>query len=262
MTCHLTDQTWRGAGNFGDILAGYYAKRMGLPVKHLVVATNSNDILARFFKDGNYDKHPVLQTFSPSMDIGISSNFERYLFYLFGEDSKRLANMMTTFNETDRLAVNKEELESARQDFLAAACTEQQTIDYISKFQKEYDYTLDPHTACGVAAVDACRSQLTPESAKHKIVVLGTAHAAKFSMAVAKAIGRPPALPKGLADLQGKEVRFQVQPAKTGVIKQIIEQTVPDITGARNVYKAKHVAIVTMLCGVAFAIGVAVGKAK
>jgi len=247
-------------GNFGDILAGYYAKRMGLPVKHLIVATNSNDILARFFKDGNYDKHPVLQTFSPSMDIGISSNFERYLFYLFGEDSKELASKMSTFNETDRLSVDQDQLETAREDFLAASCTEQQTIDYISKFQKEYDYVLDPHTACGIAAVDACRSQLEPESAKHKIVVLGTAHPAKFSMAVAKAIGRPPELPKGLADMQGAEVRFQVQPAKTSTIKAIIEQTVPDTTGARNVYSAKHLAFVTMLCGAAFAIGVAVGK--
>ena len=256
----LTNRLWRGAGNFGDILAGYYAKRMGLPVKHLIVATNSNDILARFFKDGNYDKHPVLQTFSPSMDIGISSNFERYLFYLFGEDSKELASKMSTFNETDRLSVDQDQLETAREDFLAASCTEQQTIDYISKFQKEYDYVLDPHTACGIAAVDACRSQLEPESAKHKIVVLGTAHPAKFSMAVAKAIGRPPELPKGLADLQGAEVRFQVQPAKTSTIKAIIEQTVPDTTGARNVYSAKHLAFVTMLCGAAFAIGVAVGK--
>merc|ERR1719265_2177655 len=77
-------------GNFGDILAGYFAKRMGLPIKHMIVATNSNDILHRFFTNGEYDKHPVQATCSPSMDIGISSNFERYLFYLFGSDEGKL----------------------------------------------------------------------------------------------------------------------------------------------------------------------------
>merc|ERR1719182_1092917 len=84
-------------GNFGDILAGYYAKRMGLPIRDLVVATNSNDILHRFFTKGEYDKGEVFQTSSPSMDIQISSNFERYLFYLFDEDSKRLADAMANF---------------------------------------------------------------------------------------------------------------------------------------------------------------------
>jgi threonine synthase len=189
-------------GNFGDVLAGYYAKRMGLPVKHLIVATNSNDILARFFKDGNYDKYPVLQTFSPSMDIGISSNFERYLFYLFGEDSKLLKEMMSQFNDTGCLAADADQLERARQDFLAASCSEQLTIDYISKFNRDHGYTLDPHTACGVAAVDQLKGQIAKESAKHKIVVLGTAHPAKFSMAVAKAIGGPPVLPPRLAQMQ------------------------------------------------------------
>merc|ERR1719230_1647527 len=104
-------------GNFGDILAGYYAKRMGLPVKHLIVATNSNDILHRFFTTGNYDKHPVEQTCSPSMDIGISSNFERYLFYLFGQDAAVLAKAMGGFKSTGKLHVEPPELEAARKDF-------------------------------------------------------------------------------------------------------------------------------------------------
>merc|ERR1719203_1713029 len=96
-------------GNFGDILAGYYAKRMGLPVKHLVVATNSNDILHRFFQSGTYEKHPVQATVSPSMDIGISSNFERYLFYLMGSDADRLAKAMSGFKTTGKLNVSKAE---------------------------------------------------------------------------------------------------------------------------------------------------------
>ena len=120
---------------------------------------------------------------------------------------------MNQFNNTGKLGVDKAQLGSARQDFLAASCSEQQTIEYIAKFDKEHKYTLDPHTACGVAAVDELRSQMAPEGPKHKIVVLGTAHPAKFSMAVAKAIGSPPTLPKGL-DNQGADVRFQVLPAK------------------------------------------------
>jgi len=196
------------------------------------------------------------------MDIGISSNFERYLFYLFGEDSKVLKDMMNQFNDTGCLAVDADQLERARQDFFACSCSEQLTIDYISKFNRDYGYTLDPHTACGVAAVDQLKGQIAEASAKHKIVVLGTAHPAKFSMAVAKAIGGPPELPPRLAQMQGAEVRFQVLPAKTETIKTMIEQTIPDKTGARNVYTTKQYACFGALLAAAFAAGVVVGKAK
>ena len=149
-------------GNFGDILAGYYAKRMGLPVRHLIIATNANDILNRFFTSGVYDKYPVIQTFSPSMDIGISSNFERYLFYLFGEDSKKLSAMMEEFNKTGRLEVDEATLKMAQHDFLAACCTEDMTVETIARYYKEHGYTLDPHTACGVSAVRADARQDGP----------------------------------------------------------------------------------------------------
>merc|ERR1712176_657283 len=112
-------------GNFGDILAGYYAKRMGLPVQHLIVATNSNDVLHRFFTKGEYDKLPVLATCSPSMDIGISSNFERYLFYLLGSDAQKLAGEMQQFNQTGKLHVPDSTLAEAKNDFYSGCASEQ-----------------------------------------------------------------------------------------------------------------------------------------
>jgi len=251
-------------GNFGDILAGYYAKKMGLPVQHLIVATNSNDILDRFFTTGSYDKSPVQQTFSPSMDIGISSNFERYLFYLFDEDSKILAHMMDGFNKTGRLSVDEAHLEEARRDFLSGRCSEQETLDTISKYHKDFNYTLDPHTACGVRAAEQLLDRMEPvcknASVKHAMVVLSTAHPAKFSTAVQKATGSPPKLPEGLAKLENAEVRFQVLPAKTPSIKNYIEVTIPDPTGSRNVYTLKHYAASLVALGCAFGLGVLMGK--
>ncbi|KAJ1475012.1 tryptophan synthase beta subunit-like PLP-dependent enzyme [Baffinella frigidus] len=251
-------------GNFGDVLAGYYAKRMGLPTRHLIVATNANDILNRFFTTGVYDKYPVIQTFSPSMDIGISSNFERYLFYLFGEDSKKLNMMMEEFNKTGRLEVDKDLLKAAQEDFLAAVCTEDQTVETIARYHKDFGYTLDPHTACGVSAVDQMRAKMAPvcksPKNKHLMVVLSTAHPAKFGAAVARATGCTVSLPTGLADLKDSEVRFQVLPASTQKIKTAIVDMLPDPTGARNVYTFKHHAAFSAMLAVAIGLGFALGK--
>ena len=108
-------------GNFGDILAGYYAKRMGLPVKDLLVATNENDILHRFFTRGEYHKTANLETLAPSMDICVSSNFERYLYHLCGDDSATLKGWMTDFESTGKLTVQGERLEQAREVFKSAS---------------------------------------------------------------------------------------------------------------------------------------------
>lgn len=214
-------------GNFGDILAGYYAKCMGLPVKHLIVATNSNDILDRFFKSGKYDKYPVLATCSPSMDIGISSNFERYLFYLFGKDAKRLLEAMNGFKTSGKLHVDEKDLLRARADFASACATEQHQIDTMRKFDKDHKYVLDPHTACGVSAADQLRSTLKwTEYPKHAMVVLGTAHPGKFGDAVAEATGRPTVLPPGLAAVQNAPTRFEVLPNSAQAVRENIERTV------------------------------------
>jgi len=214
-------------GNFGDILAGYYAKRMGLPVRHLVCATNSNDILHRFFTSGNYDKQPVEQTCTPSMDIGISSNFERYLFYLFGEDPKKLAEAMEGFKRTGRLGVTPEELQHARQDFLSGVAPEGAIAEAIRSWDQIHGYCLDPHTACGVHAANELRaSSGWPQAPRHKMVVLGTAHPAKFNEIVNKALGRPPPMPEGLARVQHAPTRFEVLPNAVDSIRAYVEATV------------------------------------
>jgi threonine synthase len=214
-------------GNFGDILAGYYAKRMGLPVKHLIVATNSNDILHRFFQSGTYEKYAVLQTNSPSMDIGISSNFERYLYYLMGEDANRLNQAMKSFNQTGKLSVSTAELHTARQDFASGCAQEDSVLSTIKAYDQSHNYLLDPHTACGVSACDQLRGSLSWAGAsKHHMVVLGTAHPGKFGDAVKAATGRPVVLPEGLARVQHAPTRFEVLPNSQKAVQENVITTV------------------------------------
>eukprot|EP00928_Gymnodinium_smaydae_P086836 TRINITY_DN71257_c0_g1_i1.p1 TRINITY_DN71257_c0_g1~~TRINITY_DN71257_c0_g1_i1.p1 ORF type:complete len:489 (+),score=102.11 TRINITY_DN71257_c0_g1_i1:66-1532(+) len=214
-------------GNFGDVLAGYYAKRMGLPVRNLVVATNSNDILHRFFTKGAYDKHPVEQTSSPSMDIGISSNFERYLYYLFGSNPKQLAEAMANFKSSGKLHVNSSMLKRACGDFLSSCATEKQVKEAIQHYDSKLGYLLDPHTACGVSAIDQLRkSSGWDRRSKHAMVVLGTAHPAKFGDAVCDATGRQPELPPALARAKTARTRMRKMPNSAQGIKALVEKTV------------------------------------
>jgi len=193
-------------GNFGDILAGYYAKRMGLPVKHLVCATNANDILHRFFTRGEYDKGQVYATTSPSMDIQISSNFERYLFYLFGEDSGKLSVAMSGFKATGKLHVDEKTRELAAQDFLSAAAPNDMVKATMKAYHSTHNYLLCPHTACGVCAVEQLQDKVSP-SAAHQVVVLGTASPAKFPEAVVDATGVQPPPPPAIARLEGSKTK-------------------------------------------------------
>ncbi|CAK0894820.1 unnamed protein product [Prorocentrum cordatum] len=219
-------------GNFGDILAGYYAKRMGLPVKHLICATNANDILHRFFQSGTYEKYAVVQTNSPSMDIGISSNFERYLFYLMGEDAARLAAAMKSFNQTGKLQVDAQEHRRACQDFASGCAQEKAIMDTIKAYDTKFNYVLDPHTACGVSACDQLRGSLSWDGLqKHEMVVLGTAHPGKFGDAVSKATGRATVLPPGLQRVQHAPTRFEVRPNSQADVRELIVSTVAQREG-------------------------------
>jgi len=219
-------------GNFGDILAGYYAKRMGLPVKHLICATNANDILHRFFQSGTYEKYAVVQTNSPSMDIGISSNFERYLFYLMGEDAARLAAAMKSFNQTGKLQVDAQEHRRACQDFASGCAQEKAIMDTIKAYDTKFNYVLDPHTACGVSACDQLRGSLGWDGLqKHEMVVLGTAHPGKFCDAVSKATGRATVLPPGLQRVQHAPTRFEVRPNSQADVRELIVSTVAQREG-------------------------------
>lgn len=162
-------------GNFGDIFAGYLAKRMGLPVGKLIVATNENNILERFIKEGVYMSGEFKSTYSPSMDIQVASNFERYLYYLLDENTNEVSALMDQFKSDGKITVNQDQLRRVQVDFAAHGVTNEECLETIRKYNGTYGYLLDPHTACGVAAYEAC-------SEPDKVcVTLSTAHPAKFN---------------------------------------------------------------------------------
>jgi threonine synthase len=193
-------------GNFGDILAGYIAKRMGLPVERLIVATNENDILARTLATGRYEVRGVRPTQSPSMDIQVSSNFERLLFEAAHRDAGAVRNYMARLKQSGAFDLAASDVAAIRADFDAFAVDENATDDEIAHTYRETGYVLDPHSAVGVSAARhaLAKNQHTP------IIALGTAHPAKFPDAVMQATGIKPALPARLAAItQGRE-RFDV----------------------------------------------------
>ncbi|MEH7073338.1 threonine synthase [Neobacillus drentensis] len=165
-------------GNFGDIFAGYLAKKMGLPVGKLIVATNENNILEGFIRDGIYKPGEFQSTYSPSMDIQVASNFERYLYYLLKEDSKAVSELMENFKSEGKIVVNTEQLLQVKKDFAAHGVVGEECLQTISKYYEDTNYLLDPHTACGVAAYEQCNDS-------HEVcVTLATAHPAKFNESI------------------------------------------------------------------------------
>lgn len=175
-------------GNFGNVLAGYYAKRMGLPVGNLVIATNENDILVRFMTDGVYSlatEEGVQPTITPSMDIQLSSNFERYLYELAGRNTLKVAGWMKRLAFRGNFSVSSKELEQAQNDFVAYMTTQSECLDTISKVAMvtRGDLVIDPHTAVGVHAAYHHRATRGPDAVS-PIICLATAHPAKFPDAV------------------------------------------------------------------------------
>ncbi len=208
-------------GNFGDIFAGYIAKRL-LPeglINRLVLATNTNDILARFVGKGDYSKGQVSATFSPSMDIQVASNFERYLYYLRNEDPAQVVKDMDTFSATGGLDLSSLH-DFIAKDFVSRSVSEEETLETIRDFHDRHDYLMDPHTAVGV---HAAQSFVDPE---RPMICLATAHPAKFGEAVKKAIGREPELPPALAGLEDKESRCDTLDADTEQIKAYMREHV------------------------------------
>ncbi len=203
-------------GNFGDIFAGYMAKRMGLPIKKLILATNSNDILYRFVKYGDYSKGEVVKTISPSMDIQVASNFERYLYYLFKEDADTVKNLMGKFSEVGRLSFDEPVMKKVREEFISFSSLEQFTKDTIRLFYERTGYILDPHTACGVYAAW--------QTGYKDVVCLATAHPAKFPEAIYESVGKYPDVPEAIKALEGKEKRFSTLDNSTKEVKKFIEK--------------------------------------
>ncbi|MEO1199424.1 MAG: threonine synthase [Pseudomonadota bacterium] len=204
-------------GNFGDILAGYIAKRMGLPIERLVIATNVNDILARTLETGRYGVGGVVATQSPSMDIQVSSNFERLLFEATGRDADAVRQMMAGLKQSGSFTIPEPALDAIRQDFDAVRVDEHQTVEIMAQVLRDSGYLLDPHTAVGVAAgQDVAHDPAVP------MVTLATAHPAKFPDAVERATGQHPALPAGIADLADREERFTVTAADQAAVERLI----------------------------------------
>ncbi|MEH6471859.1 MAG: threonine synthase [Halopseudomonas sp.] len=191
-------------GNFGDIFAGYLAKGMGLPVKQLVVATNTNDILHRCISANDSSRKELVHTLSPSMDIMVSSNFERLLFDLYDRDGAATAELVTNMSNGDA-SIEPARLAKARELFDSFRLDDEGCVEVIADIFERTEELLDPHTAIGVKAAEICRRDTdTP------MVALATAHPVKFPEPVVKAGCTAPELPHHLADLFEREERYQV----------------------------------------------------
>jgi threonine synthase len=189
-------------GNFGDIFAGYAAKRMGLAINTLVIATNVNDILARTLATGRYDVRGVTPTTSPSMDIQVSSNFERLLFETYERDPTAVRGLMEALFSTGAFAIAAQPLAAIRADFAAGRANEREVADAIATTYRSSGFLADPHTAVGLAVADRFARTGVP------MVTLATAHPAKFPDAVKAAIGIEPAVPRGFAEILTKPERY------------------------------------------------------
>ena len=193
-------------GNFGDIFAGYLALRMGLPISQLIVATNRNDVLHRILSQNQYEARPLSHTLSPSMDIVVSSNFERLLFDLYDRDGAAVAGLMDDMNQ-GAVTLDRDAMARAREVFDSHSVDDDATCETIRTVFEQTGYLLDPHTAIGVKAARAVRRH-----ADQPMVTLGTAHPVKFAEAVNKAGMRYPELPQHLSDLMTSEERYSVLP--------------------------------------------------
>ena len=206
-------------GNFGDIFAGYVAKRMGLPIRRLILATNDNDILTRFVNDGEYAIGDVVSPPSrPSMDIQVASNFERYLYYLYGQDPLRVRNAFAEFARSGRMTFAADEQRQVTSEFHSLSVNDASIIDEIRGFHAANGYVLDPHTAVGVRAGRSLATSDVP------MICLATAHAAKFPEAVHQAIGRNPERPVSLDGLEERPRRCETIDAEISVIKEFVER--------------------------------------
>ncbi len=206
-------------GNFGDVFAGEAAARMGLPVERLVIATNANDILVRTLATGIYSSGRAQQTLSPSMDIQVASNFERAVFEAAERDGALVGGLMQLFAATRSLPIPSRVLTELQRRYLAASGNDKETRDAIARVHKDTGMVIDPHTAVGVAA--SLKLQL-----KGPVVLLATAHPAKFPEAITQAIGIPTEIPPKLAGLMAQEERYTVLPNEVGAVRTfVLERT-------------------------------------
>jgi len=202
-------------GNFGDIYAGYVAKKMGLPINKLVIATNNNDILKRVFKTGAYKPLKVKHTISPSMDIQVASNFERLIFDIYSCNSNETLKLMTDLIKQGEFKLKKENLKKIHENFCSESISEEETKSIIRKIYKDEKILIDPHTAVGIGAVNKI-------SLQGNVIVLGTAHPSKFSEVVYKETGIDPELPENLKKILNQKEKFEKLPKDLNKVKEYI----------------------------------------
>ena len=202
-------------GNFGDIFAGYVAKKMGLPIDKLIVATNENDILERVINTGEYKPTKVKPSLSPSMDVQISSNFERLLFDVLNEDDKQVKIFMNDLKSKGSFSLNQEQLAFIKKDFIAKKINDKETIEIIKSFSKVHNFVLDPHTATAVGASNYVKDG-------SKILILGTAHPYKFLETIKMATSQQVEIPKQIAHLMDKKENYDILDNKLSDVKHYI----------------------------------------
>ena len=208
-------------GNFGNVLAGHYARRMGLPVERLVVASNSNDILSRLIATGALAAHEVVPTLSPSMDIQISSNLERLLFELHESDGGATEALLRQFRATGRAALSAPQHERLRAEFSGDRLDDRETLEVMGRVHSESGMFIDPHTAVGVGVAQRCHRP------GELMVTLATAHPAKFADAVRQATGREPDVPASLAALADLPERCTSLPNDLAAVQDFVRSTRP-----------------------------------
>lgn len=208
-------------GNFGNVFAGYVAQRMGLPIERFVIGSNTNDILTRFFETGSMTMRDVVPTISPSMDIQVSSNFERLLFEVCDRDGAKVEGLMNRFRQARSYDLDDEPLRRARAAFSGVRLSDDETKAVIRDVYRATGELLDPHSAIGVDA--GRRGGIAPGV---PVIALATAHPAKFPQAVEEASGVHPALPERLADLFAREERLTRMPNDVGALETYIAETV------------------------------------
>ena len=210
-------------GNFGDIYAGYLAKRMGLPIKKLIVATNSNDILTRFINNNDYSRHDLVDTLSPSMNIQVSSNFERLLFDVHkqqNEDKNTVANLMNEFKSSGKLQVKNNILKIIKKDFDSYSIDDDKTCKLIKELYGQTEEVIDPHTIAGIGA--GREYAKTKEYSGEPIITLATAHPAKFPEAINKAKVPAANLPPFLSDLMERKEKMEIIANDINKVKEFI----------------------------------------
>ena len=206
-------------GNFGDVYAGYLAKKMGLPINKLVVATNQNDILHRAISKGSYEVEKVTETISPSMDIQIASNFERLIYDLNDCDDAQTINAMKDIREKGKYIIDQERLNKINTDFLSSKMSEEEVLETIKKVYDKFDIVLDPHSAIGYGAFD--KVNLSGNN-----IVLATAHPCKFPDAIKNAINLKAELPKELMYILSEKENFDIIDNNIDKVKQHIKERI------------------------------------